>query len=34
MANHGDMLSSLACHLGGFFGCPSRRRRRTAIMMR
>jgi hypothetical protein len=34
MANHGDILSTLACHFGGFFGgfgCPILRRCRTAI---
>ena len=37
MANHGDMLSTCACHLGGFFGffgCLIRRRSRIAIATR
>src|SRR5512135_2183214 len=40
MANHGDMLSTCACHFGGFFGffgffgCPIRRRSRIAIATR
>src|SRR5215471_4967104 len=36
-ANHGDMLSTCACHLGGFFGGlgrPLARMRRTAITTR
>src|SRR5215471_2591162 len=37
MANHGDMLSTCSCHLGGFFGGlgrPLARMCRTAIMTR
>src|SRR5512135_3820756 len=37
MANHGDMLSTCACHFGGFFGFfgrPIRRRSRSAITTR
>jgi hypothetical protein len=37
MANHGDMLSTCACHFGtffGFFGVPILRRCRTAIATR
>src|ERR1700722_8757858 len=37
MANHGDMLSTCACHFGaffGFFGRPILRRCRTAIATR